>query len=101
MGSAARANRRLECAPKICCRSAISATKWATDPGHITTTMPGNLVDVLKQEGDTVTQDQAVLITEAMKMESEIHTSVGGTVQAVHVSKADRVTPGEVLIEIA
>ena len=75
--------------------------KRATDPGHVSTAMPGNVVDVLVQEGDTVTAGQAVLITEAMKMETEIHSSVDGTVQAVHVSKGDRVTPGEVLIEIA
>jgi pyruvate carboxylase subunit B len=78
-----------------------SGRKQATDPGHITTTMPGNIVDVLVREGDTVTAGQSVLITEAMKMETEIHTSVDGTVQAVHVSKGDRITPGEVLIEIA
>jgi pyruvate carboxylase subunit B len=78
-----------------------SGRKQATDPGHITTTMPGNVVDVLVREGDTVTAGQSVLITEAMKMETEIHTSVDGTVQAVHVSKGDRITPGEVLIEIA
>ncbi|MCK7542813.1 sodium-extruding oxaloacetate decarboxylase subunit alpha [Marinobacter bryozoorum] len=78
-----------------------SGRKKATDPGHVTTTMPGNVVDVLVSEGDTVSAGQAVLITEAMKMESEIHTSVDGTVQAVHITKGDRITPGEVLIEIA
>ena len=78
-----------------------SGRKRATDPGHVSTTMPGNVVDVLIQEGDTVSSGQAVLITEAMKMETEIHSSGDGTVQAVHVTKGDRVTPGEVLIEIA
>ena len=78
-----------------------SGRKQATDPGHVTTTMPGNVVDVLVKEGDTVAAGQAVMITEAMKMETEIHTSVDGTVQAVYVTKGDRVTPGEVLIEIA
>ncbi|WP_100638644.1 sodium-extruding oxaloacetate decarboxylase subunit alpha [Marinobacter salexigens] len=75
--------------------------KRATDPGHVSTAMPGNVVDVMVKEGDSVTSGQAVLITEAMKMETEIHSSVDGTVQAVHVTKGDRVTPGEVLIEIA
>lgn len=41
-----------------------------------------------------------MLITEAMKMETEVHARVTGTEQAVHVSRGDRVTPGEVLIEI-
>ncbi|MDX1757501.1 MAG: sodium-extruding oxaloacetate decarboxylase subunit alpha [Marinobacter sp.] len=78
-----------------------SGRKRATEPGHVTTAMPGNVVDVLVQEGDTVSAGQAVMITEAMKMETEVNANVDGTVQAVHVAKGDRVTPGEVLIEIA
>ncbi|NWN91306.1 sodium-extruding oxaloacetate decarboxylase subunit alpha [Marinobacter adhaerens] len=77
-----------------------SGRKRATDPGHVSTAVPGNVVDVLVKEGDQVSEGQAVLITEAMKMETEIHSSVDGTVQAVHVTKGDRVTPGEALIEI-
>ncbi|KAA1176341.1 oxaloacetate decarboxylase subunit alpha [Marinobacter salinexigens] len=73
----------------------------ASEPGHVTTAMPGNVVDVLVNEGDTVTAGQAVLITEAMKMETEVHSSIDGTVKAVYVTKGDRVTPGEVLIDIA
>ena len=76
------------------------ARKRASKPGHVTTGMPGNIVDVLVKEGDTVKAGQSVLITEAMKMETEIHATIAGTVKAVHVSKGDRVTPGEVLIEI-
>ncbi|MAD44805.1 MAG: oxaloacetate decarboxylase subunit alpha [Oceanospirillaceae bacterium] len=74
--------------------------KRASEPGHVTTTMPGNVVDVLVKEGDTVEAGQAVLIAEAMKMETEVHANVAGTVKAVYVSKGDRVTPGETLVEI-
>lgn len=74
--------------------------KRATEPGHVTTAMPGNIVDVLVKEGDTVKAGQAVLITEAMKMETAVNANIDGTVKAVHVAKGDRVTPGEVLIEI-
>jgi pyruvate carboxylase subunit B len=76
------------------------ARKRASKPGHVTTGMPGNIVDVLVKQGDIVQAGQSVLITEAMKMETEIHATIAGTVKAVHVSKGDRVTPGEVLIEI-
>ena len=62
--------------------------------------MPGNIVDVLVKEGDVVKAGQSVLITEAMKMETEIQASINGTVKAVHVAKGDRVNPGEVLVEI-
>jgi len=74
--------------------------KKATAPGHVSTAMPGNVVEVLVSEGDTVSARQAVLITEAMKMETEVHANIDGKVEAVDVTKGDRVTPGEVLIEI-
>ncbi|WP_148253818.1 sodium-extruding oxaloacetate decarboxylase subunit alpha [Aidingimonas lacisalsi] len=72
----------------------------ATSPGHVTTAMPGNIVDVLVVEGDAVAAGQPVLITEAMKMETEVHARQSGVVRAIHVVRGDRVTPGEVLIEI-
>ncbi|GGO78546.1 pyruvate carboxylase subunit B [Marinobacterium nitratireducens] len=72
----------------------------ASAPGHVTTSMPGNIVDVLVAVGDKVDAGKAVLVTEAMKMETEVQAPIGGTVTAVHVVKGDRVTPGEVLIEI-
>ncbi len=74
--------------------------KRASEPGHVTAAMPGNVVEVLVKEGDEVKAGQAVLIAEAMKMETEIHANVAGSVKAIHVVKGDRVTPGEVLIEI-
>ena len=76
------------------------ARQKATDPGHVTTAMPGNIVDVLVKEGDSVTAGQAVIITEAMKMETEVNANIAGTIKQIHVAKGDRVTPGEVLIEI-
>ena len=74
--------------------------KKATEPGHVTAAMPGNIVDVLVAEGDSVSAGQAVLVTEAMKMETEIHANIDGKILTVNVAKGDRITPGEVLIEI-
>lgn len=72
----------------------------ATAEGHVTTSMPGNIVDVLVKEGDAVTAGQPVLITEAMKMETEVQAPIAGTVTGVYVSKGDSVNPDEALIEI-
>lgn len=77
------------------------ARQKATDPGHVTTAMPGNIVEVLVKEGDSVSAGQAVLITEAMKMETEVNANIAGTIKHIYVAKGDRVTPGEVLIEIS
>ncbi|MGE0081628.1 MAG: sodium-extruding oxaloacetate decarboxylase subunit alpha [Thiohalomonadaceae bacterium] len=72
----------------------------ATKPGHVTTSMPGTIVDVLVQVGATVKAGDPVLVTEAMKMESEVQAPTSGKVVAVHVQKGDRVTPDEALVEI-
>lgn len=72
----------------------------ATDPGHVTTSMPGTIVDVLVNVGDEVTAGAPILITEAMKMETEIQAPVTGVVTEIHVKKGESVTPDETLIEI-
>jgi pyruvate carboxylase subunit B len=72
----------------------------ATLPGHVTGSMPGTIVDVLVGVGDHVDAGTPVLISEAMKMETEIQAPVAGTVKAIHVSKGDTVNPDETLLEI-
>ena len=74
--------------------------KQASEPGHVTAAMPGNVVEVLVKKGDKVSAGQAVLVTEAMKMETEVHANIEGKVLVINVSKGDRITPGEILIEI-
>lgn len=78
-----------------------SKRKQATAPGDVSTAMPGNIVDVLVKEGDSVKAGQPLLVTEAMKMETEIMAPIAGTVKAIHVAKGDRINPGDVLVEIA
>jgi len=72
----------------------------ATLPGHVTSSMPGTIVDVLVSVGDQVEAGTPVLVSEAMKMETEIQAPVSGTVTAVHVSRGDSVNPDETLLEI-
>ena len=72
----------------------------ATLPGHVTTSMPGTIVDILVNAGDTVTAGTPVLITEAMKMETELQAPVAGTIKAIHVKKGESVNPDETLMEI-
>ena len=73
----------------------------ATAPGHVTTSMPGSIVDVLVSIDDVVNAGDAVLIAEAMKMETEIQAPIAGTIKAIHIKKGDLVTPDEMLIEIS
>ena len=72
----------------------------AQAPGHVTTSMPGTIVDVMVKVGDEVKEGDPLLVTEAMKMETEVHAPIAGKVTAVHVVKGDTVNPDEALIEI-
>jgi len=81
-------------------RTKGSKRPQAKQPGHVTTSMPGTIVEVVVNEGDEVKEGDALLITEAMKMETEIQAPISGKVVAVHIQKGDTVNPDETLIEI-
>ncbi|WP_124950006.1 sodium-extruding oxaloacetate decarboxylase subunit alpha [Sulfuriferula thiophila] len=68
--------------------------------GHVTTAMPGNIVDVLVITGQKVKAGDPVLVIEAMKMENEIQASISGTIINLFVVKGDSVTPDQALLEI-
>ena len=72
----------------------------ATEPGHVTTSMPGIIVEVLVAVGDQVSAGDPVLVTEAMKMETEVQAPIAGTIKAIHAQKGDSVNPDEALVEI-
>ncbi|MEW8660254.1 MAG: sodium-extruding oxaloacetate decarboxylase subunit alpha [Candidatus Thiodiazotropha endolucinida] len=68
--------------------------------GHVTTSMPGNIVEVLVGEGDKVEMGQPILVTEAMKMETEVQSPIAGLVKKIYVQNGDAVSPDETLVEI-
>ncbi len=73
----------------------------ASKPGHVTASMPGTIIDIMVSKGDRVNAGDTVLITEAMKMETEVHAAVSGEVTEIWVAKGDSVNPDEALIEIS
>ena len=72
----------------------------ASKEGHVTSSMPGTVVDVVVKVGSRVKAGDAVLVIEAMKMENEVPAPVAGTIKAVNVAKGDSVNPDEALVEI-
>ncbi|HOL17484.1 MAG TPA: biotin/lipoyl-binding protein [Bacillota bacterium] len=60
--------------------------------------MPGSIIDILVQAGDTVKDGQVLLILEAMKMENEITAPQAGTIVEVAVKKGDTVNTGDPLV---
>ena len=62
--------------------------------------MPGTVLKVHVQEGETVKAGKPLVVLEAMKMENSLTAPYDATVRAVHVREGDRVAGGAVLIEL-
>ena len=62
--------------------------------------MPGMIVRVAVQVGDTVTPGQGLVVMEAMKMENELRATSAGTVKAVLAQPGTAVDKGAVLLEL-
>ncbi len=60
--------------------------------------MPGKVVTVLVNEGDTVAKGQGLVIVEAMKMENEVRAPGPGEVKEVRVKTGEAVEAGQVLV---
>ena len=62
--------------------------------------LPGLVVDVFVEVGQQLNIDDRVLVLEAMKMESDIYSTLKGRVKKVHVRKGDSIMEGEPLVEV-
>lgn len=62
--------------------------------------MPGTILDVKVNVGDTVAEGQVLMILEAMKMENDIVAPVAGKVAAINVKKGDSVNSNDALASI-
>ncbi|MCB0215309.1 MAG: biotin/lipoyl-binding protein [Caldilineae bacterium] len=66
----------------------------------LTAPMPGLVVKLLVGAGDTVEENQGVLILEAMKMENEIRSPCVGLVRSVSIVPGQTVNQGDVMVVI-
>ena len=78
--------------------SAPSAPKGS---GFIKSPLPGVILEITVNVGDTVKTGDKLLILEAMKMENTINSDKEGKVTAVKVKKGESVMEGDILVEIA
>lgn len=70
-----------------------------TGASQIKAPMPGLVLDVAVQVGDSVAKGDKVLVLEAMKMENIIKASGDGIVARILVSKGQTVDKNQILIE--
>ena len=66
----------------------------------VTSPLPGVIIAVKVNVGDSVKAGQEVAVLEAMKMENSIEATQAGTVTAIHVAKGDSVLEGAAIVTI-
>ena len=62
--------------------------------------LPGTIIEVKVNVGDTVKQGDCVLVLEAMKMQNNIESEYEGTVTSITVKQGETVMEGAVLLTI-
>lgn len=60
--------------------------------------MAGKVISVLVNEGDTVEEDEEILVLEAMKMETSVYSTADGKVKELRVKTGDSVEEDDVLM---
>jgi len=74
--------------------------KLIADKGIATASMPGRVVSLKVEVGDSVNEGDALCVLEAMKMENEIAAPMAGVVQEVMISEGASVNRGDALVVI-
>ncbi|MDR7002113.1 pyruvate carboxylase [Neobacillus niacini] len=71
------------------------------NPSHIGATMPGTVLKLLVEKGQTVSKGDHLMITEAMKMETTVQAPFSGTIKEIYINNGDIIEPGDLLIELS
>ena len=75
-------------------------SKTSHKENEVKAPMPGLIIDVSIEEGQKVKEGDALLVLEAMKMESTFTSPKEGIVQSISVKKGDTVEKGQLLVKI-
>ncbi|WP_304487884.1 biotin/lipoyl-containing protein [Edaphobacter albus] len=81
-------------------RSRRNRNEGAMGVRSVKAPMPGRVVRVLVKEGDEVTEQQGIIVIEAMKMQNELKSPKEGRVVKVAALADTTVNAGEVLVII-
>ncbi len=75
-----------------------AAPSTGDDKNVLTSPIAGVIVDVKVKPGEAVSENDSVVIIEAMKMNTNVSSPVSGKVKEVRVSSGDAVQQGQVLL---
>ncbi len=60
--------------------------------------LAGKIISILVSQGDTIEEDEEVMVLEAMKMETSVYSPAAGTVKEINVKAGDAVEEDDVLM---
>lgn len=67
---------------------------------YVASPMPGTIIKIQCAEGDSINENDTLVIVEAMKMENMLRSPVSGTVDKIHNNEGDLVEAGKPIVEI-
>ncbi|HEY1428754.1 MAG TPA: acetyl-CoA carboxylase biotin carboxylase subunit, partial [Candidatus Tumulicola sp.] len=80
--------------------SGAAAAAGASAPGRVASPMPGKIVKIAVNPGESVEERDLLVVLEAMKMEHRIEADAAGEVKTVFVKEGEIVSGGAPLVEI-
>jgi biotin carboxyl carrier protein len=90
--------------------SVLDPRRWRKNGGaalqaagrlQVAAPMPGKVVRVLAQAGDTVAAGQGILVIEAMKMQNEVRSPKAGKIESLLTGEGRSVSAGEIVAIVA
>ena len=84
-------------------KDGIEETSAAASTGEgteVKAPMPGAVLRVLKSVGDSVEENETIMVIEAMKMETPITAPVAGSITSIAVGQNDKIVTGQVLATV-
>src|SRR5215207_10088260 len=80
---------------------AVETTVEVVMPAMGDSVSEGTVLEWHKQEGDQVSEDEALVEISTDKVDAEVPSPAAGTVVKIHAAEGDTITVGAVLAEIA
>lgn len=62
--------------------------------------LAGKILEINVAVGDTIAEDDEIMVVEAMKMENPIYATAGGTIKEIKVKVGDQIAEGQELMVV-
>ena len=80
--------------------AAPTAAPKAGGPANVTSPLPGTVLRLVKNAGDTVAAGEVVMIVESMKMENEVVAPEAGRIASIAVAAGSAINTGDLLFTL-